>query len=133
MYSQIDLFPKSIVANKFDYSQIASIKNIVRNSGIPINFIGYKYIIEALIYMINSEEKIFLNQIYILLSELHKTSSECIEASIRNAIRKAITINNINMRKILNIPETVNLSNSIFLNSVKEIIVEKNFKINDIT
>lgn len=133
MYNKIESSQKIRINNKLYCEQITSIKNILRFFGIPINFIGYKYIIEALIYMIDSEEKLFLNQIYILLSEIHKTSSECIEASIRNAIRKAITINNTNMRKILNIPETVNLSNSIFLNSVKEIIVEKNFKINNIT
>lgn len=130
MYNKVDFFQKSMVDNEFYGNQITSIKNIIRHSGIPINVIGYKYIIEALIYMINSEEKLFLNQIYISLSELHKTSSECVEASIRNAIRKAITINNTSVKKILNIPETVHLSNSIFLNSVKEIIIEKNFKIN---
>ena len=132
MYNQISFFQKNIIDDKFYFSQITSIKSIIKNFGIPINFIGYKYIIEALMYMINSEEKLFLNQIYVLLSELHKTSSECIEASIRNAIRKATTVNSTNMKKILNVPEKVNLSNSIFLNSVKEIIVERNFTINNI-
>ena len=129
MYNKIKLVQLNSLNAQEYCAQITLIKNILRNFGIPANLIGYKYIVEALVCMINSEEKLFLNQVYVFLSDFHKTSSDCIEASIRNAIKKALTSNSITIRKKLNLPESVNLSNSVFLNSLKEILIDVNVKL----
>lgn len=125
MYSEIKNSLKNVKYTQEYDDKITLVRNIIRDFGIPANFIGYKYIIEALLYMINSEKKLFLNEVYICLSDYHKTSIECVEASIRNAIKRATVWNSVNIKKTLNIPESVKLSNSVFLNCTKEIIIEK--------
>lgn len=105
--------------------QLAEIKKLVRNIGIPTNLIGYEYIVESLRHMINSKEILFLNEVYKHISELHKTSVQAVEVSIRNAIRKAMKVNSEDIIKTLKLPNSSVLSNSVFLNTMKEIILEK--------
>ena len=97
----------------------------VRQLGIPIHVIGYKYIVEALTYMLSGENMNFVGDVYKTLSCKHSTSYECVEAAIRNAIQKAALKNERMIRKSLKIPSEVKLSNSVFLNAVKMAILEE--------
>ena len=105
--------------------QLTEIKRLVRSIGIPTNLIGYEYIVEALRYIINSKEILFLNEVYKHISELHKTSVQAVEVSIRNAIRKAMKVNSDFILKTLKLPNSIVLSNSIFLNTLKEVLFEQ--------
>jgi len=103
--------------------QYFAIKNLIRNVGIPTNLLGYKYIIEAIIYMISSDSTLFLSEIYIKIAANNRTSSECVEAAIRNAIKKSVNQKEGKLKKSLNLPEDVKISNSVFLNAAKEIVL----------
>ena len=103
--------------------QYFAIKKLIRNVGIPTNLLGYKYIIEAIIYMISSDSTLFLSEIYIKIAANNRTSSECVEAAVRNAIKKAVNQKEGKLKKSLNLPEDVKISNSVFLNAAKEIVL----------
>ncbi len=102
-----------------DETKAIKIKNLVRSFGIPLNILGYTYIVEALTYMIKSRKTIFLSEVYKEVSKKHNTSLECVEVSIRNAIKKASINPNDNFKSFF---EFCNYrpSNSIFLSGLKE-------------
>ena len=104
---------------------VPTIKKLLKHMDMPLNLIGYVYIVDALTYMINSHEIIFLNEIYIKISEFHKTTSTCVEAAIRNAITKCLKHNELNFRNILGVSQTTHISNSVFLSISKEIVLDK--------
>ncbi len=105
------------------------IKNLLKAVEIPTNILGYSYIEEALEYMIDSNKIVFLSEIYGKISDLHETSLKCVEASIRNAIKKAANVNNDNFKKIFGFCKQIP-SNSTFLSVLKEKIVVE--EINDL-
>ena len=103
--------------------RILEIKKLLRYLGIPVNLMGYKYIAESVHMMLNSEKTIFLVEIYQNISNKYSVSVESVEISIRHAIKKSVK-NNKNIRNIMSIPEDVSISNSIFLSTVKELMLE---------
>ena len=105
--------------------QLALIRNQVRKTGIPTNFVGYKYIIEALRFMINSQEPLFMDEVYQKVANNNHVSKASVEVSIRNAIKKASQTNNSYIKKIIIAGNSDSLSNSVFLSTLKEIIIEK--------
>ncbi len=104
-------------------TQYFAIKNLIRDMGIPTNLLGYKYIVEAIIYMINSKSTLFLNEVYIKVAANNRTSYECVEAAIRKAIKKAVIQKEKELKERLNLPEDAKVSNSVFLNAAKEIVL----------
>lgn len=103
-------------------------KKILREIGIPANFIGYKYIGEALLYMLQNKEITFINEIYRKISIYHSTSANSVEVSINNAIKRALEISEEKVRRILKISDSIKITNSVFLNTAKEIIYEEIIK-----
>lgn len=103
-------------------------KKILRELGIPANFIGYRYIGEALLYMLQNREVTFVCEIYRKLSVYHNTSPNSVEVSINNAIKRALEISEENVRKILKLSTSTKITNSVFLNTAKEIIYEEVIK-----
>lgn len=103
-------------------------KKILRELGIPANFIGYRYIGEALLYMLQNGEVTFIYEIYRKLSVYHNTSPNSVEVSINNAIKRALEISEENVRKILKLLTSTKITNSVFLNTAKEIIYEEVIK-----
>lgn len=101
--------------------KVAQIKSVVRSMVIPVNILGYKYITESIKHMINSEKVVFLSEVYKIISKDHDTSLECVEVSIRNAIRKAMQLQT---EEFKNTFAFCNLrpSNSIFLATLREIV-----------
>lgn len=108
-----------------DISRRIRIKNLLKSIGVPTNILGYKYMEEALIYMINSNKVSFLSEIYGKISTQYDTSLKCVEVSISNAIKKVKNICNDEFKKIFNFCGN-NPSNSVFLSVLKEkIMVEE--------
>ncbi len=122
---------KDIIYNGNDETLLKRIevtKKFLREIGIPANFIGYKYIGEAILYMLQNKEVNFVSEIYRKIAAYHRTSPNSVEVSINNAIKRALEISEENVRKILKISSSVKLTNSVFLNTAKEIIYEKVIK-----
>lgn len=122
---------KDIIYNGNDETLLKRIevtKKVLREIGIPANFIGYKYIGEAILYMLQNKEVNFVSEIYRKVAAYHRTSPNSVEVSINNAIKRALEISEENVRKILKISSSVKLTNSVFLNTAKEIIYEKVIK-----
>ncbi len=122
---------KDIIYNGNDETLLKRIevtKKVLREIGIPANFIGYKYIGEAILYMLQNKEVNFVSEIYRKIAAYHRTSPNSVEVSINNAIKRALEISEENVRKILKISSSVKLTNSVFLNTAKEIIYEKVIK-----
>lgn len=122
---------KDIIYNGNDETLLKRIevtKKFLREIGIPANFIWYKYIGEAILYMLQNKEVNFVSEIYRKIAAYHHTSPNSVEVSINNAIKRALEISEENVRKILKISSSVKLTNSVFLNTAKEIIYEKVIK-----
>lgn len=122
---------KDIIYNGNDETLLKRIevtKKVLREIGIPANFIGYKYIGEAILYMLQNKEVNFVSEIYRKIAAYHRTSPNSVEVSINNAIKRALEISEENVRKILKISSSVKLTNSVFLNTAKEIIYEEVIK-----
>lgn len=122
---------KDIIYNGNDETLLKRIevtKKVLRKIGIPANFIGYKYIGEAILYMLQNKEVNFVSEIYRKIAAYHRTSPNSVEVSINNAIKRALEISEENVRKILKISSSVKLTNSVFLNTAKEIIYEEVIK-----
>ena len=113
---------KDIIYNGNDETLLKRIevtKKFLREIGIPANFIGYKYIGEAILYMLQNKEVNFVSEIYRKIAAYHRTSPNSVEVSINNAIKRALEISEENVRKILKISSSVKLTNSVFLNTAK--------------
>ncbi len=95
------------------------IKSLLRKIEVPNNILGYTYIEEALDYMINAHKIVSLSEIYEKIGTAHETSLKCVEASIRNAVRKAANICNDDFKKFFSFCKYCP-SNSIFLSTLKE-------------
>ena len=122
---------KDIIYNGNDETLLKRIevtKKFLREIGIPANFIGYKYIGEAILYMLQNKEVNFVSEIYRKIAAYHRTSPNSVEVSINNAIKRALEISEENVRKILKISSSVKLTNSVFLNTAIEIIYEEVIK-----
>ncbi|MBQ6144050.1 MAG: response regulator [Clostridia bacterium] len=118
IYSVCHEKPSSYISN------VGKIKKFVRSLGVPTNILGYTYICESLSYMTENTRVMFLNEVYKLVAKNNITSSESVEVSIRNAIKKMIKVNSPEFLKIFG-KNTESLSNSQFLTIVKELLCEK--------
>ncbi len=105
--------------------RVIKIKNLVRSVGIPLNVLGYTYIVEALKYMTGSDKTVFLGEVYRYICKNNDTSTECVEVAIRNAIKKAVKVTNENFKKIFD-DCNLNPSNSLFLTTLKEVFFVTN-------
>lgn len=100
----------------------SEIKLLVIDMGIPVNMIGYTYIVECLKYMFKeSHRHVFLNEIYFWISKNYNTSEECIDISIRNGIKKSKLNKTQKFRKFFKFCD-YSPSSSVFLNTLKEIL-----------
>jgi two-component system, response regulator, stage 0 sporulation protein A len=104
-------------------AKVVKIRSLVRSVGVPLNVLGYTYIVEALGYMLSSDKTVFLSEVYRYVCKNNETSTDCVEVAIRNAMKKAVKANNEKFKKIFGHYSTT-LSNSIFLTTLKEIFFE---------
>lgn len=115
--------------NEILLKRIEMTKKILRETCIPANFVGYKYIGEALLCMLQNKEITFISEIYRKIAIYHNTSPNSVEVSINNAIKRAVEISESSVRKVLKISSSVKITNSVFLNTAKEIIYEEVIKL----
>lgn len=96
------------------------IKETVKSVGVPINIVGYSYIIQALKIMISDKGKL-LKEIYYNIAGNSSTSSACVDAGIHNAVKKCYFIKN-KIYRCLFLERGVNgcPTNSVFLNTLRE-------------
>ena len=99
---------------------INRIKKCLIALGIPVNSVGYDCILKALSDMMFSNKVVALKEIYQFISDTLGISTDCVEAGIRNAIKKAHSLNNDFYKSIFSQDKCP--SNSIFLNILKEFI-----------
>ena len=72
-------------------SNFRVIKETINKICIPINLTGYKYIVQVVDIMLEKNNMTF-KQMYEIVAEKNNTSSQCVEVSVRNAIRRATEI-----------------------------------------
>ena len=66
------------------------IKYLLRNLGVPPHILGYIYAAEAIDYMVSVPgTPLLINDVYHYVATIYMTSEACVEASIRNVVKKA--------------------------------------------
>lgn len=101
-------------------SKTIIIREIVKSVGIPINLTGYKYVVQILEVMLG--ESLTFKEMYDIIADKNNTSNQCVEMSIRNVIRKAAATENDFYLSVFGRNRDKVPSNSIFLETLKEII-----------
>lgn len=84
-------------------------KVILKEGEVPINWLGYKFIITGipmLIEQFNSAEKCTLKNLYIDIAKKHKTKAQKVECAIRyvcenTSIHKVFDLSNVSNGKLL--------------------------------
>ena len=110
-----------------------TITNLLHNLGISSNINGYKYIIKAIELLIKNDEK-NISKLYKNIAASYNTKVSNIESSIRYAIDRSWNRGNIEL--INNIfgysidISKVKPTNTEYLTSIKDIIVNDNYRIN---
>lgn len=92
----------------------------------PIHVVGFTYICEALEYLIENPKTMFLKEIYLEISEIHVVSTESVEVSIRNAIKKIVKDSLPSFVEIFG-ENVKSVSNSKFLFTLKEVLLSQRF------
>ena len=101
-------------------SQTIGIKYLLRNLGTPTHILGYIYITEAVDYMVTTPNKtLFINDIYTHVAELYSTSASCVEASIRNAVKKTLKSGTPLLGQLFK--NTDNVGNHLFLTTLRDV------------
>lgn len=73
-----------------DNSFLNKIKKSVIELGVQTNVLGYNYIVEALVMILEGKEKLALSKtVYSAIAEKYSTNVECVERAIRSAITAA--------------------------------------------
>ena len=110
-----------------------TITNLLHNLGISSNINGYKYIIKAIELLIKNDEK-NISKLYKNIAASYNTKVSNIESSIRYAIDRSWNRGNIEL--INNIfgysidISKVKPTNTEYLTSIKDIIINDNYRIN---
>ncbi|GHV24719.1 stage 0 sporulation protein A [Clostridia bacterium] len=101
-------------------------KEVLDLIGVPVNLKGYRYIIDVVGEMVKNEDSLFHKEIYQKIGNKKFVSSDSIDVSITNAIRRAHRVNTEYYRKTFNYYGfTKKPKNSLFLNTMKELILRE--------
>ena len=108
-------------------TQKIRIKCILRKLGVPPHILGYTYATEAVNYMVSTtKESLLINDVYSHVASVYTTSQACVEASIRNAVKKALKCQAPLFDKLFKNKKTV--GNHIFLTTLRDVVEEKNLE-----
>ena len=109
--------------NHMKKAQLIKIKFLLRSIGMPPHILGYTYTAEAINFMITTPDKsLFINDIYHHVALCYSTSPNCVEVSIRNAVKKTYTTNNAYFNKIFK--NSSKICNHIFLTVLRDVFEE---------
>lgn len=64
------------------------IKTVI-DIGIPTNILGYQYIVDAIMMLMNSSTPLLIKDIYQIIADKNITTVACVESAMRNAILQA--------------------------------------------
>lgn len=108
-------------------TRIIRIKYLLRELGVPPHILGYIYAAEAINYMVSTPDKLTLiNDVYRYVAAIYTTSETCVEASIRNAVKKASKSPTPFFRELFKDEKSV--ANHIFLTTLRDVFEEKNLE-----
>ena len=102
-------------------SNFRLIKEKINKICIPINLTGYKYIVQVVDIMLEKNNMTF-KQMYEIVAEKNNTSSQCVEVSVRNAIRRATEIQSDFYKSIFDSNGGKIPTNSVFFEKIKEVV-----------
>ena len=103
------------------------IKYLLRNIGIPPHILGYIYAAEAINYMVSKPNRaLLLNNVYSHVASLYLTSEACVEASIRNAVRKAYSHKTPLFNKMFGSLKSI--GNHVFLTTLRDVFEKENLE-----
>lgn len=103
------------------------IKYLLRSLGIPPHILGYLYAAEAVNYMISKPEKtLLISEVYSHIASVYLTSEACVEASIRNAVKKAAKHQTPFFAELFR--NETSIKNHMFLTTLRDIFEEKNLE-----
>ena len=102
-------------------SNFRVIKETINKICIPINLTGYKYIVQVVDIMLEKNNMTF-KQMYEIVAEKNNTSSQCVEVSVRNAIRRATEIQSDFYKSIFDSNGGKIPTNSVFFEKKKEVV-----------
>lgn len=108
-------------------TRLIRIRYLLRSLGVPPHILGYMYATEAVNYMVSRPGKaLLINDVYNHVAAIYTTSPICVEASIRNAVKKAIQCNTALFRRVFKGEKSV--GNHIFLTTLRDIFEEENLE-----
>ena len=102
-------------------SNFRVMKETINKICIPINLTGYKYIVQVVDIMLEKNNMTF-KQMYEIVAEKNNTSSQCVEVSVRNAIRRATEIQSDFYKSIFDSNGGKIPTNSVFFEKIKEVV-----------
>lgn len=103
------------------------IKYLLRELGIPPHILGYLYAAEAINYMLSIQSTPLLtNDVYKHIAAIYMTSEACVEASIRNAVKKAAKSPTPFFHELFRTEKAI--GNHIFLTTLRDVFEEKNLE-----
>ena len=102
-------------------SNFRVIKETINKICIPINLTGYKYIVQVVDIMLEKNNMTF-KQMYEIVAEKNNTSSQCVEVSVRNAIKRATEIQSDFYKSIFDSNGGKIPTNSVFFEKIKEVV-----------
>ena len=106
-------------------TRIIRIKYLLRSIGIPPHILGYLYAAEAIDYMASMPKKtLLINEAYRHVAAVYLTSDICVEASIRNAVRKAVAHKTPLFNETFG--NTKSVGNHMFLTTLRDVFEENN-------
>lgn len=106
--------------------EMCHIKNLLRSMSAPIHMLGFTYICEALEYLVSNPNTMFLKAVYLVVADIHMVSTESVEVSIRNAIKKMTKDSLPGFVEIFG-ENVKSVCNSRFLFTLKEILLSQRF------
>ncbi|MBR1779226.1 MAG: response regulator [Clostridia bacterium] len=99
------------------------IKKKLMELGIPLNQLGYQYIIEALKFMVTAQSHFLTSEIYEIVAQKKDTSVNCVESAIRNTTIHAHKKCNDSYKELFTKNnEIIKPTNSQFLSTLSESI-----------
>lgn len=76
------------------------IKRKLVEIGVPTNYLGYHYLIEALTVRVTSNSHVLISEVYEEVARRHHTESNCVESAIRNVLTHTFENRNKNYEKL---------------------------------
>lgn len=120
----IEMLEEICVAEDENFDDDVLITEIMKESGITANYLGYKYLVETIKLAYNNPSRVWLHrEIYPVIAEKFKVTTGSVERAIRNAIETTWKENVGFYKKILGEKALVNMkkpTNSVVIAAISQ-------------